>query len=127
MTKIIIITSVFFLVMYMRNAVTMGSDVEQKRKVDDVKYSHLWFGPRVGRRKRNPSDDLIKSIDGSDIQNVLNYIKKNPWTIMLMSAGKKQPFHFLLFGFNIFICSSTSNRPMFSLQLFGNMNFTFCT
>lgn len=88
MTKIFIAACIFFLVLYLKNAVSMGSDLEQKRKEDSTNYSHLWFGPRIGRKKRNPSEEVIGNVNINDVQSFVNFIKKFPWTVIVLSTGE---------------------------------------
>lgn len=87
MTKLVTLTCVFIMIIYLKNAVNLASEIEEKRKEKDDKYSKLWFGPRIGRRKRNPNEE-IGSFDNNDVQNLVDFIRKNPWTIFVLSTGK---------------------------------------
>lgn len=89
MTKIFAATCLFLFVLYLKNVLSSGSEMEHKRKEGDAKYSQLWFGPRVGRRKRNPSNEILRNVDSSEVQALMDFIRKNPWNIILMSAGKE--------------------------------------
>lgn len=93
MTKILVTTCLFLFVLYLKNSVSVGSDVEQqKRKEGDVKYSQLWFGPRVGRKKRNPNEEMTKNFDNNEIQSWMDLIRKNPYSVILLSPGKERSF-----------------------------------
>nr|CAI5836565.1 unnamed protein product [Callosobruchus analis] len=61
-----------------------GHEVEERRS-DDPRYSPLWFGPRVGRKKR--SDGLYKNIENEDAGVFMDFIKKNPWTVVTFGNG----------------------------------------
>lgn len=87
MTKLVTLTCVFIIIMYPKNAISLASEIEETKKEKDDKYSKLWFGPRIGRRKRNPNEE-IGSFDYNDVQYLVDFLRKNPWTIFVISTGK---------------------------------------
>lgn len=106
MTKLVTLTFLFLFIMYLKNALSLVSEIEGKRKEDDEKYSNLWFGPRIGRRKRNPNDETEITVN-NDVQYLEDFIWKNHWVIVVLPAGKKllfMPYHFFYFGSFSFQC-----------------------
>ncbi|CAH1183528.1 unnamed protein product [Phaedon cochleariae] len=93
MSKISLITfSAIFLFLYFKSGA--GDDLQEKRN-DDPNYSPLWFGPRVGRRKRNLMEDGYKSNVGKEeVEVLLDLIRKSPWTIVLFSNGRTHYLNF---------------------------------
>lgn len=89
MTRVIITVCLILFVLYFKSSTGDASDLEQKRREGNPKYANLWFGPRIGRRKRNPDEDVLGNMNNNDPRISLDFFKKNPWTIILMSPGKK--------------------------------------
>ncbi|XP_028131215.1 PBAN-type neuropeptides-like [Diabrotica virgifera virgifera] len=86
------VSVLFLLTLYFKN---ITSHELEKSKEDESKYSApVWFGPRVGRKKRGFLDEEYKNIDKQELETLLELIKKNPWTIMLFSNGKGRLLNF---------------------------------
>lgn len=93
MTKITLISLVVFLTLavHFDGVLTAGSDefgVADKRRDGEKKYSPLWFGPRIGRRKRNPSDNIYKALDRDEIEAAFAGPLKNPWPVVAINNGE---------------------------------------
>ncbi|KAJ8955529.1 hypothetical protein NQ318_001358 [Aromia moschata] len=52
----------------------------RKAKDEDKKYSYLWFGPRMGRRKRNPTAEILKGLDREELETLMETLKNSPWS-----------------------------------------------
>ncbi|KAJ8974488.1 hypothetical protein NQ317_006536 [Molorchus minor] len=49
----------------------------------------LWFGPRIGRKKRNSSEDMFKNLDRDDLERLMETIKGNPWISSAFNNDKR--------------------------------------
>lgn len=88
MTKFVTIIYIFLFISYVIHAALLTSEDEDRREDRDEKNSHLWFGPRIGRRKRISNEEILKNLENSDVEYLVNFFRKNPWTIILLSTGK---------------------------------------
>ncbi|CAH1992446.1 unnamed protein product [Acanthoscelides obtectus] len=79
------IAAVLLVTLHFDEALSSGHELEERRS-DEPKYSPLWFGPRVGRKKR--SDGLYKNVENEDGGVFMDFIKKNPWTVVTFGNGK---------------------------------------
>ncbi|CAH1108719.1 unnamed protein product [Psylliodes chrysocephalus] len=78
----------FVLTLYFKSCVSAGNN-EVDDKKEPNKYAPLWFGPRIGRKKRNLVDEGYKNFDKEEVEVLLEFIRKSPWTIMLFGNGKR--------------------------------------
>lgn len=90
MTKVTLLSFTVFLTLalYFNGVLTANNDeytIDAKRRDSDKKYSPVWFGPRIGRRKRNPSENIFKALDRDEIDA---FALKNPWPFMTFNNGK---------------------------------------
>ncbi|KAJ8920702.1 hypothetical protein NQ315_004841 [Exocentrus adspersus] len=88
-----LISLVFFvLTLYLNSALTADSDdysVIDARRSDGGKYSPLWFGPRIGRKKRNPSENILKTVDRDEMEALLYEALNNPSAFVGLDNGKR--------------------------------------
>lgn len=65
-----------------------------KQRDDEVKLDNLWFGPRLGRRKRNDNEDHYNYLNAEQIQNILEAIEQSPYTIVILNPTKRHTVNF---------------------------------
>lgn len=63
-----------------------NNNLDGKRNKDDKCV--VWFGPRIGRRKRNP-ETVLKNMDQEEIEAVAAALN-NPWGLMGIDNGKSK-------------------------------------
>ncbi|XP_019871305.2 PBAN-type neuropeptides-like [Aethina tumida] len=52
--------------------------------------SELWHGPKLGRKKRNPSDDLFREeLEQKEQANLFDMLQDTPWTVVAVGDGKR--------------------------------------
>ncbi|XP_023020014.1 uncharacterized protein [Leptinotarsa decemlineata] len=87
MSKLSVFTfAAIFIILYFKSVAS--AEVDEKRKDEAAKYSPFWFGPRIGRRKRNLIDESYENADNENVEELLDFIRKSPWTIMLFNHGR---------------------------------------
>ncbi|KAG5888245.1 hypothetical protein JTB14_027927 [Gonioctena quinquepunctata] len=92
MSKLSVFTfAAIFIILYFKGV--SSAEVGEKQKEEEKYASSLWFGPRVGRRKRNLMDEPY-NINGENLDVLLDFIRKSPWTIMLFNRGRGQMLNF---------------------------------
>lgn len=54
-----------------------------------IKRKYLWFGPRLGRRKRTlPPQDYESQFDtNSNDESVIEFIKESPWALVPLKGN----------------------------------------
>ncbi|CAH0561957.1 unnamed protein product [Brassicogethes aeneus] len=63
---------------------------EEKTVDGEKKMRPLWFGPRLGRRKRNPGEDAYREQDQKNqVENLLETLQDTPWAIVAINDGKR--------------------------------------
>ncbi|XP_057672475.1 uncharacterized protein LOC130904008 [Diorhabda carinulata] len=84
------VTAILFIILYFENVAC--DEVEKK---EDDKYSApVWFGPRIGRKKRGLFEEGYKNLDKEELEALLEFIRKSPWTIMLFNNGRGHLLNF---------------------------------
>lgn len=121
MSKILAVACLILFLFYLNRTIVLGSGIDQKRKEEDFKYSRLWFGPRIGRRKRTPNDDIFRSLDkNSEDKLLIDFIKKSPMTAVILFSGKDFVVSFLNIIFQTFYIFSFKKKSIIyeSLQCY---------
>lgn len=86
MTKLSLIgITLFVLLLFLQNVLVSAGEIVEKRKLGDKKYSPLWFGPRIGRKKRLDNEAVDKTT-GEDV--LLDFIRNNLWTVKNLGNSK---------------------------------------
>lgn len=57
------------------------------------KYGQLWFGPRLGRRKRTPEGYKTSGIERQQLEALIDLIHDSPWAIVAVNGNGKQRKH----------------------------------
>lgn len=47
----------------------------------------VWFGPRLGRKKRNPSEEYFKTVA---LEGLADSIEDSPWSLVAVNDGKRR-------------------------------------
>ncbi|CAG9854033.1 unnamed protein product [Phyllotreta striolata] len=87
---IVFVSALYFENSFCEDLRITGNEDEKKSLVEPQrpnKYAPLWFGPRVGRKKRNLVEEENKNFDREEMEVLLEFIRKSPWTIMLFGNG----------------------------------------
>ncbi|CAH0547449.1 unnamed protein product [Brassicogethes aeneus] len=63
-----------------------------KRKYDEK--APLWFGPRMGRRKRNPNESYYKYLETDEINSILDAIQESPYAIVVLNPAKRHTVNY---------------------------------
>ncbi|EFA11568.2 PBAN-type neuropeptides isoform X1 [Tribolium castaneum] len=73
------------------------SSVPNERN-DDSKETYFWFGPRLGRKKRNSSnDDLYQDMQKEELVSLTDALQDVPWAIIAVNdllEGKRHVVNF---------------------------------
>ncbi|XP_017786058.1 PREDICTED: PBAN-type neuropeptides-like [Nicrophorus vespilloides] len=86
--------AIFVLAVLILVAICHSADNDE-RSIDSYskrKMSALWFGPRLGRKKRNPSsDELLKNtnLDREQLVALLEMLQESPWAVVALNEGKR--------------------------------------
>ncbi|RZB39298.1 hypothetical protein BDFB_011343, partial [Asbolus verrucosus] len=63
----------------------------RSERSDDKKQSYLWFGPRLGRKKRNPNSG-DPSYRNAELASLMDVIQDSPWAIVAVNGNIAQFF-----------------------------------
>ncbi|XP_075234763.1 PBAN-type neuropeptides-like [Lycorma delicatula] len=82
----------------------ISGDVSPDQSSDDTsldvdsstynKRQYMWFGPRLGRNKRNPSYDDILLKDEKMDDSIMDLIKESPWALVPLRGSDRNILSF---------------------------------
>ncbi|XP_060529059.1 PBAN-type neuropeptides-like isoform X2 [Cylas formicarius] len=52
----------------------------------------MWFGPRVGRKKRNPIEKIYRSDKNHQPAEIIDVLKESPLVVVAVKEGKQHNF-----------------------------------
>ncbi|XP_065166501.1 PBAN-type neuropeptides-like [Atheta coriaria] len=93
MERFVVVLSALLLILITQSV--FASEAHEDASLDFApkkKYGQLWFGPRLGRRKRTPEGYKTSGIERQQLEALIDLIHDSPWAIVAVNGNENKRY-----------------------------------